>query len=75
LGANLESANLERANLQGADFFLATFSKETILPDDKKWTPETDMARFTDPEHPQFWRSDDPTSPAYRGDEGDGANE
>ncbi len=28
----------------------------TILPDGTKWTPETDMTRFTNPEHPDFWQ-------------------
>jgi len=39
----------------------------TILPDGTNWTHYTDMTRFTDPSHPDFWRSDDPKSPAYRG--------
>ena len=43
------------------------FNEKTKLPDGKKWTPDTDMARFTDPEHPDFWRSDFTGSPAYRG--------
>jgi hypothetical protein len=25
------------------------------------------MTRFTDPNHPNFWRSDNPDSPAYWG--------
>jgi len=29
------------------------------------------LARFTDPNHPDFWRSDNPHSPAYRGKAGD----
>jgi hypothetical protein len=35
----------------------------TRLPVDGRKQPE----RFTNPNHPQFWRSDDPGSPAYRG--------
>jgi len=23
---------------------------------DKYWTPETDMTRYTNPEHPDFWQ-------------------
>ncbi len=73
-GANLQGADLRLANLRGAklehpNFGKAKFSEDTILPDGTKWTPGTDMARFTDPEHPDFWRSNDPKSPAYRGDE------
>ena len=29
-----------------------------LLPDGSQWTPETDMARFTDPEHPDYWNRD-----------------
>jgi hypothetical protein len=43
------------------------FDEETRLPDDTKWTPDADMSRFTDPKHPEFWRSDFLFSPAYRG--------
>jgi DNA-binding NtrC family response regulator len=53
------SRSLGGANLQMAS-----------LPDGTNWTPDTGMARFTDPEHPEFWRSDDPGSPAYRGMDG-----
>lgn len=62
-GADLRWADLRLANLQAADF-----DENTILPDGSGWTPDVNMARFTDPMHPNFWRSDDPDSPAYRGD-------
>ena len=52
-GTDLQRATLIRANLQGA-----TLNENTILPDGTKWTPDTDMARFTDPDHPDFWRPD-----------------
>lgn len=42
-GANLQSANLDNANLNGA-----------TLPDDTVWSDDTDMERFTDPNHPDF---------------------
>ncbi|MEL6152396.1 MAG: hypothetical protein AAFR56_22390, partial [Chloroflexota bacterium] len=48
------------------------FDETTILPDSdlrdyadgskrisRPWTPETDMTRYTDPDHPDFWQ------PAY----------
>ncbi len=69
--ANLQGAYLREANLRGAYLEGATFSEKTILPDDTRWTPDTNMARFTDPEHPDFWRSDNPLSPAYGGDDDD----
>jgi hypothetical protein len=52
-GANLQGASLLAANLQGA-----YFNKDTTLPDGTKWTPDTDMARFRDPNHPDSWRRD-----------------
>ena len=77
--ANLEGADLHDANLEGAELQGATFDENTVLPDSdydsdteehsSTWTPETDMTRFTDTNHPDFWRSGDPDSPAYRGED------
>lgn len=70
---NLQGAILWGTNLQGSNAGLAKFDEETALPDDNLdgkrsyWSSDTDMTRFTDPDHPNFWRSDDPMSPAYRG--------
>lgn len=66
-GANLKGANLWEANLQDASLSYVGFDENTILPDSSKWSPDTNMKRFTDPKHPDFWRSDEPDSPAYRG--------
>jgi uncharacterized protein YjbI with pentapeptide repeats len=73
-GANLQGANLTRADLEGAnllhaDLTGAILSTRTTLPDGSRWTEDTDMARFTDPAHPDFWRSDEEYSPAYAGEE------
>ena len=54
--ANLQGANLYRANLQAAALQQANFDPYTTLPDGTKWTLGTDMARFTDPGHPDFWQ-------------------
>ncbi|MEM9951660.1 MAG: pentapeptide repeat-containing protein [Chloroflexota bacterium] len=69
-GARLKNANLWIAPLRGAkDITDAQFNEQTVLPDaehigydddrkpiyDKYWTPETDMTRYTDPNHPDFW--------------------
>jgi hypothetical protein len=62
--ANLRGADLTRAKVQGANFSVVVgYSPDgtqttsyVILPDGTKWTPDTDMARFTDPDHPDFWR-------------------
>lgn len=65
-GANLQGARLIGANLEMASLRHATFDETTVLPDGAVWTPGVDMTRFTNPDHPEFWRSDDPNSPAYR---------
>jgi hypothetical protein len=76
-GTDLVGARLHHSKLQGTffmnadltdvDFQFSEFDGTTTLPDGSKWTPDTEMRRFTDPSHPNFWRSDDPRSPAYRG--------
>ncbi|HLA44991.1 MAG TPA: pentapeptide repeat-containing protein [Aggregatilineales bacterium] len=53
-GADLWDANLEGAFMQGADLSNARlqgtrFDRNTTLPDGSKWTPSTDMGRFTHP--------------------------
>ena len=73
-GANLSKADLSEANLRraylngtylaaaylnGANLRHAKFNEYTTLPDDTKWSSNTDMARFTDPDHPEFWRPPD----------------
>jgi hypothetical protein len=58
IGADLRGTNFKAANLTGAILRNAQFSNKTILPDDKKWTPETDMTRYTNPNHPDFWQPD-----------------
>jgi uncharacterized protein YjbI with pentapeptide repeats len=70
--ANLIGAGLRGANLKGANLSHVTFDEKTLLPDakyqgmdeswqpiyDKYWTPDTDMTRYTDPNHPDFWQPD-----------------
>jgi uncharacterized protein YjbI with pentapeptide repeats len=55
-GANLQGATLRKANLQGTNLGEAIFDEKAVLPNQARWTPETDLARFTDPDHPEFWR-------------------
>jgi hypothetical protein len=55
---NLAAANLTDAVLHEAHLAGAQFSEETILPDGSRWTPNTDIRRFSDPEHPDAWRKD-----------------
>jgi uncharacterized protein YjbI with pentapeptide repeats len=59
-GANLWSADLRGADLRGADLIWASLLSakldgNTALPDGTTWTPDTDLARFTDVGHPDFW--------------------
>ncbi|MGB1288235.1 MAG: pentapeptide repeat-containing protein [Aggregatilineales bacterium] len=61
IGAKLEYANLGGADLCGADLRHASltgihFDTKTILPDGSTWSRQTDMGRFTNPRHRQFWR-------------------
>jgi uncharacterized protein YjbI with pentapeptide repeats len=54
-GAHLEGARLEGADLRGALLENAHLDELTVLPDGSHWTPDVDMCRFTDPQHPNFW--------------------
>jgi hypothetical protein len=60
----LRGVHLREANLEGARLKNAKFDEKTVLPDaeiinndafnptfDKYWTPDTDMRRYTDPNH------------------------
>jgi hypothetical protein len=66
-GANLRGTNLNDANLQGARLTAETLlDGQTVLPDLTFWSPGTDLHRFTDVNHAEFWRSHHSTSPAFR---------
>lgn len=68
--ANLKGAILRNANLKKAKFNDCQFDEKTVLPNDirisdddgnmilevRYWTPDTDMTRYTNPEHPDFWQ-------------------
>lgn len=67
--ADLANASFCGADLTNANFIFAKFStttydgtlyetkfdEETILPNGETWIHGTDMVRFTDPSHLQFW--------------------
>lgn len=57
-GAHMEGAKLHNADLRGALFTRAFFDETTIMPDKQPWTAETDLRRFTDPDHPQFYTAE-----------------
>lgn len=54
-GANFSEAHLIGANLLGTDFN-AVHLVGAKLPDKTGWTDNTDMTRFTNPNHPDFWQ-------------------
>jgi len=68
--ANLSTANLEEAILDGTDLRGANLRKcylknarlrnihcdeDTVLPDGHHWSSETDMDKFTDPDHADYY--------------------
>ena len=53
--ANLKGAMLWHANLKGANLRSTELDTQTELPDGTKWTCDTDMGRFINPDHPEFW--------------------
>jgi uncharacterized protein YjbI with pentapeptide repeats len=60
-GANLNHAKLhgsvfENANLLGAEIEYALFDDQTVLPDGIHWEPHTDLERFTQAHHIDFWQ-------------------
>jgi len=67
---DLSDSNLFQSNLKNCVLYFTHFNENTVLPDaenigsfgelqyDKYWTPETDMTRYTDPNHPDFWQPD-----------------
>lgn len=69
-GSDLRQAYLMKANLQEACLDAARFDTNTILPDGSLWNPDVDLSCFIDPEHENFWRDNDPTSPAHQKVEG-----
>ncbi len=54
-GAHLENSKLNEADLRGAILDDACFDEMTIMPDGEAWTPDTDIARFTDSHHAAHW--------------------
>jgi hypothetical protein len=68
-GASLQGTNLRYVSLQGANLRSAKFNQSTVLPDGTHWNPDADLARFTDPNHTDFWRAESPYSPAHGGND------
>jgi len=64
--ANLSGSNLLYANLQGASLRGTFFDETTVLPDGTYWTLDTDMSRFTDPQHPDFVAYEGPDATIFK---------
>jgi len=56
IGASLLDANLKHASLEDVYWGYARMDSSTVLPDGSKWQQGTDMSRFTDPTHEDFWQ-------------------
>lgn len=54
-GANLVNSDLREAFLSGANLQRANL-ESAMLPDGSVWTSDTDMTRFTNPQHPDSWK-------------------
>jgi hypothetical protein len=57
--AYLSGVGLLGANLSGALLASAKFDETTIIPDGSNWTLDTDIKRFTNPDHPNFWHPEE----------------
>lgn len=55
--ANLQGTNLEGTRLTDADLSGIELDEHTVLPDKSHWSKECDLARFTDPQHPNYYKS------------------
>jgi hypothetical protein len=65
LHAQLHGANLQAADLREADLRDAILTRAT-LPDGDKWDTCTEVSRFTDPDHGDFWQAEKLSWPVYR---------
>lgn len=69
---NLQGAWLSGVNLQGAIFHESKFDTKTILPDGSPYNPAQgieQLERFTNPDHPDFWRPEPGSVRWYPADE------
>jgi hypothetical protein len=66
VAAHLEGALMSEVDLTHAKLEKAKMDERTQLPDKTNWFPGADLARFTDPHHPNYWRSDMQESPAFK---------
>jgi uncharacterized protein YjbI with pentapeptide repeats len=56
--AELHGVNMQDADLRNVDLNVAVLVRAT-LPNGQQWQTWMDSARFTDPNHPDFWQAHD----------------
>lgn len=67
LNAYMKKASLLEANIQDAEYMeTIEYDMETRMPDNQLYFPNKTSV-YTDPNSPNFWRSSNSRSPAYRG--------
>ena len=54
--SQLQSAVLAYARFEDVRRLEVVFDASTMLPDGTFWTPETEMDRFIDPDHEDFYQ-------------------
>lgn len=54
-GTDLRGANLRKCRMRNAKLRGNYYDEQTTLPDGSLWTEMTDMTRFTDPAHPDYF--------------------
>ena len=65
MATKLLGTNLRNANLRNAEVILCQLDKDTRLPDGSQANTDEWFPPFTKPDHPNYWRSDKPYSPAF----------
>lgn len=65
IGTDMRGADLTGADLVYADTTDIRLNDFTKLPNGLYWKKGESLDRFTSPSHPEFWRSKDPSSPAF----------
>ncbi|MEO1286856.1 MAG: pentapeptide repeat-containing protein [Chloroflexota bacterium] len=53
-GSNLTASILRGCDLESTKLDNVVYSENSVLPDGTRWTPDTDLAKFTDRNHPNF---------------------
>lgn len=63
--AQLNDTSFDESDLSEVIGLETAYFKKIGMPDGEWYLPGTNLSRFTDPRHTNFWRSNDKNSPAY----------